>query len=148
MSLAGHGPKHGSRHGTNFNQLSWLIIWNVFLKHQSLTPKHHCFLPVVRVVLLSWLPSYNSYLSEYSSILVSSLNMILFQASASQISFLFDQLNLAFKCFLVNAFSSCSRRMCLVVSTDTKLDESYSSITCLAVFFGWAFDVQTSFRRI
>ena len=41
----------------------------------------------------------------------------------------------AFKCFLVNAgflaamhpFSSCSLRMCLVVSTDTKLDKSYNS---------------------
>ena len=56
--------------------------------------------------------------------------------------FLFDQLYLTFKWFSFNAgsfavihsFSSCSRRMCLVVSTDTKLDTSHSSITCFAVF--------------
>ena len=37
------------------------------------------------------------------------------------------------------------QRMCLVVSTDTKLDKLHSSITCCEVFFGWAFMVQVSF---
>ena len=45
----------------------------------------------------------NSHLLECSSILVSSLNMILFQASVSHSSYIFDQLNLAFKWFLFNA---------------------------------------------
>ena len=122
----------------NFNQLSWSITFNVSLKHQTLSLKLHCFYRVMWVVSLYWRPS-----NKCSSILVSLLNMILFQVSASHSLYLFDQLNIVFKCFLVNngflvamhPFSSCFQRMCLVVSTDIKLDKSHSSITCFAVCF-------------
>ena len=42
-------------------------------------------------------------------------------------------------------FSSCSWWICLVVSTDTKLDKSHPCITCFAVFFSWAFAILISF---
>ena len=68
--------------------------------------------------------------------------MILFQACASYSSYLFDQPNLAFKCFLVICFLLlflCSRRMCLVVPPKTKLSShTYPSLvlqsSCAAVF--------------
>ena len=70
--------------------------------------------------------------------------MISFHISASYGSYLFDQLNLAFKCSLINAgflavmhpFSSCSQMMHLAESTDTKLDKFHLSFTCFAVFLG------------
>lgn len=84
----------------------------------------------------------NSWLLECSSILVSSLNVVLFQASASHRFYLFVQLNVAIKWFLFNAsfltemllFSLCFRRMCLVISTDTKFDK-FTSIHHLPVVF-------------
>ena len=44
----------------------------------------------------------------------------------------------------MHSFNSCFQRMHLIVSTDTKLDQSHSSITCLSVF-DRAFAVQISF---
>ena len=81
---------------------------------------------------------------------------MLFQVSASHKSYFFEQFNLAFKYFLVHAsffaamqsFSWYSRRICLVVSTDIKLDKSHSSITCLAVSFSWTFTVLINFHII
>ena len=94
----------------------------------------------------------NFNLLACSFIRVLSLNMISFQAPASHRSYLFDQLNLPFKCLLVNTgfltamylFNSSSWRMHLVISTNTKLNKLYSSITYLTVF-GWAFTVLVSF---
>ena len=108
------------------------------------------------VILLSWKLSdkfslirmqlHSSFITEYD--LISSICI--------HCSYLFDQLNLAFKSFLLNAgflaemhnFSSCSWRMGLVVSTDTNLDKSRSSITCFRIFFGWTFAVLISFCSI
>ena len=45
-------------------------------------------------------------------------------------------------------FSSCSRRMRLGVSTDTKLEKSHVSITCFTVLFGWSFEVLINFCTI
>ena len=61
---------------TNF---FWTITFYMSQKLQTLTPKLHCFCQVMWVVSLSWRP----YLLECRSILVSLLNMILFQTSAS-----------------------------------------------------------------
>ena len=67
----------------------------------------------------------------------SSLIMILFQATASYSSFLFDQVNPGFIYFFLHI----SRRICSLVSTDTKLDKSQLLNTCLAIFFVWTFAV-------
>ena len=47
-----------------------------------------------------------------------SLNMILFQTSATHCSYLLDQLNLAFKCFFVNASFSCHAPLQFLFSRD------------------------------
>ena len=58
-----------------------------------------------------------------------------------------NNLNLTIKYLLVKVgflalmylFSSCSRRMTLVLSTYTKLDKSHYCVSCLVVIFDWAF---------
>ena len=65
---------------------------------------------------------HSSFIAEYD---------LIQSVSASHRSYYFDQINLAFKCFLINAgfltemqpLSSYSQRMQIVVSTDTKLDK-------------------------
>ena len=80
------------------------------------------------------------------------MNIILFQPFDSHRSYLFDQHNFTFKCFLVNTSSSVTihplQFIRLVVCTNTKFHRSYSSIPCLAVFFAWAFAVLVSFLTI
>ena len=122
---------------TNFLEPS---LFYVSLKHQTLTLKFHCFDRVMWIFLLSL-----TLLDKFSLIrmqLYSSFIVKYDIQSASQSSYFFDQINLAFQCFLVNVgflaemqpLSLYSHRMQLVVSTDTKLDMSYYSITFLEIF--------------
>ena len=113
-----------------------------------------CFIYLlIHSISISWRPTDEFSLIRILSILALLLNTILFQASASYHSYIFDQLNIAFKCILVKAsflavmhpFNFFSKDL---VSTVNKLHNLHSSITCLAVFFGWVFSVQICFHTI
>ena len=102
-------------------------------KHQTLTSKLDCVCRVTWVILLFFWDLTTSHWLECSSIHVSLLNMILLQLSASH---RFEQLKSCSQMLLVTAgflvamhlFSWCPQKMRLVVSTDTKLDKSHSSL--------------------
>ena len=126
----------------------------IFPKYHTFSPKlccfHHVTLFVFFFMEVFW------QILTYQNAAAYKFHMILFQASASHSSFCSDQLNLAFKLILVNVgffiimqlFISYSQRMHFVVSSDTKLDKLHLSVTCLAVFFNWAFTLLISFCAI